>query len=172
MSTFKISSVLAAALFAASGLAHADIALNLGDKHFVVEAGNAGVYETQAAQVAVKRAQSPKVKAYARMLLKDHEKANDELRKLAASKTVELQRELPQHFRGRVQGLERAKSADFDRDFIQKVGLDDHAKDIELFENAGLKATDGDVKAFSEKTLPVLKAHRAEAQALLDGLKR
>jgi putative membrane protein len=172
MSRFKIASVLAAVLFATAGAAHADIALDLGDKRFVREAGNAGVYETQAAQVAMKRARSPKVKAYARMLLKDHEKANDELRRLAASKSVELQRELPQQLRGRVQALERAKPDAFDRDFIQKVGLDDHASDIELFERDGLRATDGDVKAFSEKTLPVLKAHRAEAQTLLDGLKR
>lgn len=158
------------ALMQTAGLAHADGAFNQTDKRFVTDAANAGVYEVQAAQVAAKRAQNPQVKAYAEMLVRDHDKANDELKQLAASRSMDLPRELPHDLRGRVQGLERDAPEKIDRDFVQKVGLDDHAKDIELFERAGDKATDPALKAFVQKTLPTLRDHREHAQKLMGEL--
>jgi len=163
---------LALAVLLGSGLAHAAGAFDQTDKRFVTDAANAGVYEVQAAQVAVRKAQDPKVRAYAEMLVKDHTRVNDELTQLAATRSMELPRELPHELRGRVQGLEREKPESFDRDFLQKVGLDDHKKDIELFEKAQDKATDPDLKAFVRKTLPGLKEHRAQAEKLISSAPR
>lgn len=157
-------------LAGAFGLAHADGAFDRGDQRFVTNAANAGVYEVQAAQVVAKKARDPKVKAYAEMLLKDHEKTNEELKQLAATRSMRLPRELPHDLRGRVQGLERQSADKIDRDFLQRVGLDDHAKDIEMFEREGLKATDPDLRAFAEKTLPALREHREHAQKLMGSL--
>ncbi|WPB58761.1 DUF4142 domain-containing protein [Xylophilus sp. GOD-11R] len=154
-----------------STLAQADGAFNQTDRRFVTDAANAGVYEVQAAQVAVKRAQSADVKAFAQMLLSDHEKANVALEKLAASRSMELPRELPHELRGRVQGLEREQPEKFDREFVQKVGMDDHDKDIRLFENAVAKSTDPELKSFAVKTLPELKQHRQHAQGLIGKLR-
>ncbi|MCZ2495688.1 DUF4142 domain-containing protein [Xylophilus sp. Kf1] len=163
---------VALAVLLGSGLASAAGAFDQTDKSMVTEAANAGVYEVQAAQVAAKKAQNPKVRAYAEMLVKDHTKVNAELTQLAATRSMELPRELPHDLRGRVQGLEREKSESFDREFLQKVGLDDHQKDIELFERTQDKATDPDLKAFARKTLPGLKAHRAQAEKLIGALPR
>lgn len=170
MKVFGIAAATAVIL-GLSGLAHADGAFNLTDKKLATDIANGGVYEVQAAQVAVKRAQNAGVKTYAEMLLKDHKKANAEFEKLAASKSMELPRELPHEQRGRVQGFERHDSATFDKDFLQKVGLDDHAKDIELLEKTSDTATDIELKAFAKKTLPVLKHHRAEAEKLMANVK-
>ena len=158
---------LALSLLLGTGLAQAAGAFDQTDKRFVTDAANAGVYEVQAAQVAAKRAQDPKVRAFAEMLVKDHTKVNAELTQLAATRSMELPRELPQALRGRVQGLEREKPESFDRDFLQKVGLDDHQKDIELFEKGQDQATDPELKAFARKTLPGLKEHRAQAEKLM-----
>lgn len=163
---------LALAVLLGSGLANAAGAFDQTDKRFVTDAANAGVYEVQAAQVAAKKAQDPKVRAFAEMLVKDHTRVNEELTQLAATRSMELPRELPHDLRGRVQGLEREKPESFDRDFLQKVGLDDHKKDIELFEKARDKATDPDLKAFATKTLPSLKEHRAQAEKLIASLPR
>lgn len=163
---------LALAVLLGAGLAQAEGAFNQTDKRFVTDAANAGVYEVQAAQVAAKKGQDPKVKAYAEMLVRDHTRVNEELGKLAASRSMELPRELPHDLRGRVQGLEREKPESFDREFLQRVGLDDHKKDIELFERVEDKATDPDLKAFARKTLPGLKEHRAHAEKLIGSLPR
>lgn len=163
---------LALAVLLGTGLAHAAGAFDQTDKRFVTDAANAGVYEVQAAQVAAKKAQDPKVKAFAQMLLKDHTKVNEELTQLAATRSMELPRELPHDLRGRVQGLEREKPESFDRDFLQQVGLDDHKKDIELFEKVQDTATDPGLKAFARKTLPSLKEHRAHAEKLIASLPR
>jgi len=168
MKTRRIA--IAVTLAMASGLALAKGAFNQTDKRFVTEAANSGVYETQVAQVAEKRAQSPEVKAYAGMLLREHEKSNDALKKLAASKSMTLPRELPHEFRGRVQGFEREDVGSFDREFLQKLGLDDHDKSIELFERAADRATSVELKNFAKAQLPVLRKHRERAQELMEKL--
>lgn len=154
-------------IFLCCGIAHADGAFNQTDKRFVTEAANAGVYEVQAAQVAAKKAQNPQVREYAEMLVRDHEKSNEELRKLAATQSMELPRELPHELRGRVQGLERAKPAGFDKQFLGKVGLDDHEKAIKLYQRASDESTNPELKAFAKDSLPELRKHREQAQKLI-----
>ncbi|QHI96830.1 DUF4142 domain-containing protein [Xylophilus rhododendri] len=171
MKTFRLALIPALAIGLA-GMAHADGAFNLTDKKLATDIANGGVYEVQAAQVAAKRAQKGSVRSYAEMLVNDHKKANAEFEKLAASKSMDLPRELPHEQRGRVQGLERHDAAGFDQDFLQKVGLDDHAKDIELFEKTAETATDPELKAFAKTTLPTLKHHRAEAEKLMATVKK
>jgi putative membrane protein len=71
-----------------------------------------------------------------------------------------------------VEKLRKAKDEDFDRDFVRKVGLDDHKDDIKSFEKASKKVKDPELRAFAEKTLPTLKQHLAEAQKLPEAAKQ
>ncbi len=59
-----------------------------------------------------------------------------------------------------------SKAKDFDKEFVNEVGLDDHKVDIALFEKTSKDADDAEVKAFAAKTLPTLRAHRTHAETL------
>ena len=46
------------------------------------------------------------------------------------------------------------------------MAVSDHEKDIAEFEKEASSGTNGDVKAWASKTLPVLRAHLEAARAL------
>src|SRR5688572_29726238 len=56
------------------------------DMEFVVKAADAGLYEVQAAQLALTKGTSKAVKDFATRMINDHGAANDELKALATSK--------------------------------------------------------------------------------------
>jgi len=134
------------------------------DQDFMTQAAAGGLYEVQAGTLAKEQGQSPTVKAFGDMLIKDHSAANEELKTLARAKGVTLPAAVPADKKKRLDKIAKAK--DFDKEFVNEVGLDDHKKDIQLFEKASKSADDAEVKAFATKTLPTLKAHREHAEGL------
>lgn len=61
--------------------------------------------------------------------------------------------------------LASKSGADFDRAFA-RTAVEDHQKDIAEFEKEASSGTDPDVKNWASKTLPTLREHLAEAQAV------
>ncbi|MBI3653058.1 MAG: DUF4142 domain-containing protein [Acidobacteria bacterium] len=54
--------------------------------------------------------------------------------------------------------LAKLSGADFDREYM-KYMVEDHVKDVAMFEKEAKTGKDADIKAFAEKTLPTLKEH-------------
>lgn len=148
--------------------AHADVSKK--DREFLNKAAAGGLYEVEAGKLAESKGTGAEVKSYGAMLIKDHSAANEELKALASSKGVQVPAALPADKQSRLEKISKAKN--FDREFVDEVGLDDHKKDISLFEKASKDADDSDVKAFASKTLPTLKAHREHAQSLKSAVKK
>lgn len=134
------------------------------DQEFFNKAAAGGMFEVEAGKLAESRGQGAQVKSFGAMLVKDHSAANDELKALASRKGVTLPATLPREHQQTLDKLGKAK--DFDKEFIQEVGLKDHKKDIALFEKTSKDAKDPDVKAFAGKTLPTLKMHLQHAEGL------
>ncbi|MCW7536321.1 DUF4142 domain-containing protein [Aquabacterium sp. A7-Y] len=141
-------------------------ALALEDQNFMTTAASSALYQIDAARAAGERAGSAEVKRYAATLLKDHTAALDELRALAARKKVALASEVPAGRRPALDQLLKAKGTEFDRGFVQTVGIDNHKTDIGLFEKTAAGAKDAEVKAYAAKMLPALREHLAAAQKL------
>jgi putative membrane protein len=158
---------LAIAALAAASLvvpAFAADAVSKKDQEFFTKAAGGGMYEVEAGKLAEAKATDPQVKSFGAMLVKDHGAANEELKALASRKGAQLPGALPADKQKKIDKLSQSKN--FDKDFIQEVGLKDHKADIGLFEKASKGADDADVKAFAAKTLPTLRQHREHAQGL------
>ena len=153
---------IAASIFFISSLAFADVSKK--DQEFFTKAAGGGMYEVEAGKLAQSKGQSDSVKSFGAMLVKDHGAANDELKALAAKKGAALPLEIPADKQKKLDKLSSAKN--FDREFVNEVGLHDHKADIALFEKTSKGADDAEVKAFASKTLPTLKAHREHAAGL------
>ena len=134
------------------------------DRDFLKDAAVSGTYEVEAARLAVEHASSAEVKSFAQTLAGDHAAANEELKGLAGMRNVELPGELPAMKRLAMDNLR--KSDHFDRDFVKKVGVDDHQDAIKRFQKAARDSKDPEIKAWAEKQLPHLRNHLAQAQAL------
>lgn len=137
-----------------------------GDRKFIEEAANGGMFEVQVAQLAVSKATDANVKSFASMLVDQHTAANNELVKIANAKGVELPAAPKRSLRRDIEKLGKKNGAEFDRDFVRSVGIKAHEKDIKQFEKASKDVKDADLKAFVDKTLPVLREHLAAAEKL------
>jgi putative membrane protein len=131
--------------------------LSSGDANFVKEAAQGGMMEVQLGKIAQSKAANESVKDFGKRMEQDHTKANDELKKIAADKGVQVPSEIDKSHKSMVDKLEKSSGAKFDRDYMAAM-VDDHKKDIKKFESAE-KSKDPDVKNFASQTLPTLKAH-------------
>lgn len=143
-----------------------DDKVNRADRKFIEKAAGAGMFEVQVAQLAVSKASDAQVKSFASMLVDHHTAANNELVKIANARKVELPAAPPRALRRDIEKLGKKSGTDFDKEFVKEVGIDAHEKDIKLFEKASKDVKDPELKAFVDKTLPVLRDHLAQAQKL------
>ncbi|RIV23484.1 DUF4142 domain-containing protein [Fibrisoma montanum] len=125
---------------------------------FAVKAANGGLLEVELGRLAQEKAQNADVKAFGAMMVEEHQKANQELKALAAQKNITLPTTLGEDAQKHVDELSRLSGAEFDKKYIDLM-VEDHEEDVKLFKEAADDADDADMKAFAAKTLPTLQKH-------------
>lgn len=133
------------------------------DADFVMEAASGGMMEVELGKMAMDKAISSKVKDFAKMMVDDHTKANNELKSLASQKNIMLSGSLMEKHQKLMDNLAKKSGKEFDKEYMDKM-VDDHKEDIEAFEKAAEKGNDSDVKSFASKTLPTLRHHLEMAE--------
>ena len=150
-----ISGVLAAvAAFGLIGCANE----SKNSSSFTTTAAQGGLTEVKLGNLALAKAQSADVKQFAEMMVADHTKANDDLKEVAAKKSVALPTEVSDEQKSMLDRLSKLSGADFDKEYV-KAMVDDHEKDVKEFQTQSQSGTDADVKAFAARTLPTLQSH-------------
>lgn len=159
-------------LCTATGLAlmHGAIAASLSedDQGFLRKAGESGMLEIQASELAIQKSQHPEVQRFAEMMIKDHTEVDKELKALAESKGFQLPIELERDKRNLMENLRQLEGPSFDKEYAEEIAVDAHEDAVELFEDAADDADDADVKAFAAKHLPALKKHMEMGERLKD----
>jgi putative membrane protein len=144
--------------------------LDHGDAHFIDQAAQAGAFEIQASEWAVRNAENDEVKRYARTMIADHTGMADQLKGLAAAKGANLPADLSAAQTGAIKALQAETGARLDQDYADNVAIAAHKDAITLFVDAAERAKDPEVKAFAQQTLPALKAHLDAGMALRKSL--
>jgi putative membrane protein len=140
------------------------------DSKFAVMAASGGMMEVQLGELAQQKAASQRVKDFGAMMVRDHTKANDELKNLAGMKNITIPPAPGEEHMDHITNLSKKSGREFDRDYM-KMMVDDHQEDINEFEKCSNNGKDADLKAFAAKTLPVLRTHLDSAKAINDALK-
>jgi putative membrane protein len=140
-----------------------------GDQGFLNEAASGGMMEVELGRYAQENAVNPRVKNFGAMMVRDHSKANDELKSLASSKSLTLPSSMDEKHMNKVNELKGKTGADFDKEYMKEM-VDDHEKDVDEFRKQSENAKDADIKAFAAKTLPILQTHQDSAKAIRDAL--
>lgn len=135
------------------------------DSEFAVAAADGGLMEVQLGELAQKNAASADVKKFGEMMVKDHSKASEELKTLAAQKNITLPTMLSDDKQKKYDDLAAKKGAEFDKAYISFM-VDDHKEDISEFEEASKDAKDPDVKAWAGGKIATLKHHLEMAEAI------
>ena len=133
------------------------------DQKFLQDAAKGGMMEVHMGHLGMERGASPAVKSLSQHLINDHNAANQELAALAKQKGVSLPGDDAQMAAS--MPFATKSGDDFDKAFA-RTAVEDHQKDITEFEKEANSGNDPDLKDWASKTLPTLRAHLAEAQAL------
>ena len=146
--------------------------LTAEDQQFVQKASMSSRMEVTVGNLAEDKAANDQVKQLAEKIADDHETANRELQSslgTAANTGPDAVRAgsddqmMAEHEQLR-QRLEKMSGAAFDRAYLEEM-VKHHEKDIKEFERAA-QSSNPQVRAFAERTLPVLRQHLEMSQQL------
>jgi putative membrane protein len=144
--------------------------MDSADRKFIGEAAQGGMAEVAMGQMAQQRGNNAQVKAFGQRMVQDHTKANEDLKRIATGKGLQLPTTLGSEHQHHADQFAKLSGADFDRAYMKHM-LEDHKKDVSDFEKASKSAKDGDVKDFAGRTLPTLQSHLQLAQTTYDQVK-
>jgi putative membrane protein len=133
---------------------------------FVAKAASASMFEIKSSQLAQEKAQRAGVKQLAEHLIRDHTKANEELKAIARQKNYTLPAQMDPQCQECYERVANARGEAFDATFVQEQ-VKAHREAIKLFEQASKTLDDPELKAWAAKTLPTLKQHLRQAEALM-----
>lgn len=138
---------------------------------FVKEASSGGMAEVELGRFAEQNALNPRVKQFGAMMVKDHTKANQELRTVASSKNINVPATMEDTHMKMVNELKKKSGAEFDKEYMKEM-VDDHNKDVDEFRKQAENGKDPDIKSFAAKTVEVLLVHQDSAKRIMEALNR
>jgi putative membrane protein len=150
----------------ASAPMHGAATVARADRNVLEDAAEINIAEIRASNLALEKATSADVKAYAQMMVDGHKKATEELRALAQAKGVKLPDDATLMAKAKTKMLEERSGASFDKHYIEAVGIKAHENAIKRFEKASKDAKDPEVKAWADKMLPDLRTHLEKAKSV------
>ena len=146
-----------------------DIAM--GDRNFVKDMAAGGQAEVALSEMAQQKATSPDVKAFAALMVRDHSRAGQELKSIAAKHNIELNADLDDHAKDLRERLAKKSGADFDRDYM-KAMVDDHEQAVDDAKDKAEHSDNADIKEWASKTLPTLQQHLERAREINEALEK
>lgn len=141
-----------------------------GDADFAVNIADAGMLEVELGKLALTNASSPKVKEFAQMMIDDHTKANNELMEAAKKKNISLPAGLSDKCQKKYDDLSKKKGKDFDKDYMSAM-VDGHQEVLDEMTKEADKGKDGDLRAWAQGKVDVIKHHLEVAKTTKDAIK-
>jgi putative membrane protein len=138
---------------------------NVADRFFVELVGGGGMAEVEFARLADRRAQSNAVKEFARRMIEDHTRLNQELATRAGTNIL-LPRELGPDDKAMRAELEKASGPAFDLAYMQGQVVD-HQKTIVLMQYEIDSGQNAGLKQFAIATLPIIFSHLDSARNVM-----
>jgi putative membrane protein len=128
------------------------------DQQFAQKAAEGGLMEVQLGQLAQQQAKDQQVVQFGQRMVQDHGQANEKLMAIAEQKAIQLPQELSGDAQQKYEEMQQLLGAEFDEAYMDEM-VEDHEKDIELFEQQAESGEDPDLRTFAEEALPTLREH-------------
>jgi putative membrane protein len=142
---------------------------NTQDKLFAQLMAAAGLAEVEFGRIAESNAQSNGVQDFARRMVREHSKANEQLEKLAEQAQIPLSGELGPDEKAMKDELNRLPAPNFDFSYMQSQ-LIGHQKAIILLKYVIGQGQNSGLQQFAAESLPVVMGHLEMARAVMDEL--
>lgn len=138
---------------------------------FINKTAEGNIMEVLGGNLAAENAANPRIKAYGKMLAKDHTASDKKLQSIADQKNITLPDKLPADKQQHMDMMKDQKGDAFDRHYISMM-IEDHKEDIEAFKAASKNIADPKLVEFAKNSLPVLQKHLDMAEAIQKSFKK
>lgn len=140
--------------------------LSSGDEKALKDMAQANINEIAAAKIALKKAQSSDVKAFAQQMVEDHSAALTKVQAVAQQKGLALPTKPDAKHKAMAAKLEKQSGGAFDKMYMENAGTKDHKMVLSTLQNDTKKIKAPDVKALADAHLPVVMQHLKSAQQI------
>jgi len=140
--------------------------LSAGDEKAVKDMAQANINEIAAAKIALNKAQSSNVKAFAQKMVDDHGAALTKVQTVAQQKGVTLPTEPDAMHKAMAANLEKQSGDAFDKMYMENAGTKDHQMVLSKLQSDAKMIKDPDVKALADAHTPVVEQHLKSAQQM------
>jgi putative membrane protein len=138
---------------------------------FVSNASQSDMYEIQAAKIAQARTKNPDLRAFAKMMIKDHTATMAAMGPLVKAAGQTPADKLDNRRSGFIDHLNKASDADFDKVYVdQQVAA--HAEALDLMTGYAKDGSDAGLKAGAAKTAPKVQMHLDKIKAMQSAMKK
>lgn len=163
MNNFMRVAVLSALLGTGSAWAEG---LAKSDQKMLTDLAMANMAEIETAKLALQKTQSDRVKSFAQQMVDDHTKGLEEVRKVAAARSLTLPSELDAKHKALAARLEKLSGDKFDRSYMEQAGVQAHKEAHQLVSKAESSAQDSEVKSLATRLQPTIHQHLNNAEQL------
>jgi putative membrane protein len=132
---------------------------------FMMKAADGGMTEVELGKVAEKNGQKDNVKSFGGDMVKDHGKANDDLKSIAGKLNVTLPDKVSAKHQAKIDKMSKMSGDAFDTAYVKGM-VEDHEQTVADFEKASGTVKNADLKKFIDDTLPVIKGHLEMAKGM------
>ncbi|MGC8426463.1 DUF4142 domain-containing protein [Mixta calida] len=140
--------------------------LSAGDEKALKDMAQANINEIAAAKIALSKAESSDVKAYAQKMVEDHGGALSKVQAVAQQKGVTLPTDPDASHKAMAAELEKQSGAAFDKMYMENAGTKDHKMVLSRLQSDATNIKDPDVKALADAHTPVVEQHLKSAQQM------
>jgi putative membrane protein len=140
------------------------------DRNFVEDTLTSGAKEIELSRLAEDKASNADVKAFAQQLIRDHQQANDGLRRAMTQQTANITAN-PEDVQDARDRLADLSGEEFDREYIDMM-VEDHEQAVRRVEDR-MNASGGDaqIQQWASSTLPKLRQHLERARQIQEQIK-
>ncbi len=141
-------------------------ALSAADRNMMRDLAYANLSEVAMAKLAQEKTSNDEVRNYAQRMIDDHSKAMDQLQQLAQAKGVQLPTAPDATHQAMEKKLRAMSGQEFDRQYMQQAGMQDHRKVHSLVARVSTRAQDPELKTLAGNLLPNIDQHLQMAQKM------
>jgi putative membrane protein len=132
---------------------------------FIKNGIEGGLTEIKASGLVITNSNNQRVIALAKMMIDDHTKAGEELKRIESDKKVNGDDSIFAVHQFKIDSLSKKSGNAFDKAYLQMM-ITDHTGAIKLFINASHNP-DAEISKFASETLPTIQMHLDSANAVL-----
>ncbi len=137
----------------------------ISNADFVMHASVGNTLEIEESKLALDRATDPRIKAFAQRMINDHSAAEKRLEEAAGKDKLKTEPMLDKAHQAMLDNLKTFNGTDFDKIYMADQ-IAAHTETVALVSDYKVNGKEAALKAWADKTLPVVKDHLEMIEAI------